>query len=265
MICELCKLNIMYSKLRFPLGGVYPIALVLTYIFALSEFTLVGKPIYSIIFFGSFFIIIGALQYIRYRMMVYLFLGILAGTSTWHSLSYFFFPDKPAISNLIHILVVVLFIILFWSRLSAQERLVNNARRLFKLASGLINEANGGFTERPYSIGKVDISDAELKGFLNFMEGKFVLKAFVNDKVYHFGFSMGVSPLVVSDPLKISYVRIDGEGNLSVSISSFDYSQYKEKLSFDQLCQSMAEVFERFIEYYKEGREERIINEIKTA
>ncbi len=255
----------MYSKLRFPLGLVYPIALILTYIFALLEILLVGKPIYSIIFFGTFFIIIGVLQYFRYRMIVYLFLGILVGTSTWHSLIYALAPEGTPLSFFIHILVVALFIILFWYRLSAQERLFSNARRLFKLASGLINETHGGFTRRPYSIGKVNISDMELKGFINFMEGKFVTKTFVNDNVYHLGFSMGKSPLVVNDPLEISYVRIDSERNLSVNISSFDYKQYKEKLSFDQICHSMAEIFERFIDYYKQGKEDRIMNEIKTA
>lgn len=255
----------MYSKLRFPLGSVYPIALILTYIFALLEILITGKPLYSVVFFGAFFILIGIIQYDRYRVPAYLYLGLLAGTSTWHSLVYTFAPEGTPISFFIHILVVALFVILFWPKLSAQERLFSNARRLFKLASGLINETDGGFTERPYSIGKVNISDNELKGFINFMEGKFITKTFVNDNVYHLGFSMGKSPLVVSDPLEISCLRIDSEGNLSVNISRFDYKQYKEKLSFDQICHSMAEIFERFIDYYKQGKEDRIINEIKTA
>jgi len=254
----------MYSKLRFPLGSVYPIALILTYIFALLEILITGRPLYSVIFFGAFFIVIGIIQYDRYRVAAYLFLGILAGTSTWHSLIYSFAPEKIPISFFIHVLIVVLFIILFWPKLSAQERLFNNARRLFKLASGLINETYGGFTDRPYSVGKIEISDKDLKGFVNFMEGKFVIRSYVADKVFHLGFSMGISPLVVSDPLEISYVRIDSERNLSVSISSFDYKQYKEKLSFDQLCFSLAEVFERFLEYYKQGNEARIISELKS-
>jgi len=96
------------------------------------------------------------------------------------------------------------------------------------------------------------------------MEGKFVVKAFKKKDVYYLGFSMGASPLVVDDPLEISHVRIGPENNLSVSISSFDYQQYKENLNFDQLCQSMSEVFMRFIEYYKEGKESRIISELKS-
>ena len=257
-------LVVMNSKLRFPLGLVYPIALILTYIFALLEIMLVGKPIYSIIFFGAFFIIIGVLQYFRYRMIVYLFLGILAGTSTWHSLSYFFAPDKTPISNLIHILVVVLYIILFWPKLSAQERLYSYSRRLFKLASDLIDDANGGFTNRPFSGGKIDIRDTDLKGFISFMEGKFIIRAYKKENVYYLGFSMGASPLVVDDPLEISHVRIDEDHKLSVSISGFDYRQYKENLNFDQLCQSMSEVFLRFIEYYKDGKESRIVSELKS-
>lgn len=254
----------MYSKLRFPLGLTYPIALITTYIFVLVEIMLFGKPIFSIVIFGAFFIVIGFLQFIRYRMWVYLFLGILFGTSTWHSLTYFLLSGRPPISNLIHILINGLFIILFWPRLSGQERLISNARRLLNLAASMINDTSGGFTSRPYSGGKISISDMDLKGFINFMEGKFVVKAFKKKDVYFLGFSMGVSPLVADDPLEISHVRIDSENNLSVSISSFDYQQYKENLNFDQLCQSMSEVFMRFIEYFKEGKESRIISELKS-
>jgi hypothetical protein len=254
----------MSSKLKFPLGSVYPIALILTYIFALLEIMISGKPLYSIILFGTFFIVLGLIQYYRYRMPSYFFLGFLTGTSTWHSLIFMLAPDKTPVSFFINILIVGLFLIIFWSKLSAQERLVSNARRLFKLASGLINAVDGGYTNRPYSMGKVNISEIELKGFINFMESKFIVKAFVNNDVYHLGFSMGISPLVVSDSHKLSYVRIDKERNLSVRISSFDYMQYKEQISFDQLCQSMAEVFERYIAYYKEGKESRIMSELKS-
>lgn len=255
----------MYSKLRFPLGLTYPIALILTFISVLIEIMVTGKPIVSVLFYGTFFIIIGALQYIRYRMWIYLWLGILAGTSTWHSLTYFLFPGRPPISNVLHLLVIVLFIILFWPRLSAQERLVANARRLLNLASNMINDTSGGFTSRPYSGGKISLSESDLKGFIIFMEGKYVVKSFVKEDVYFLGFSMGESPLVVDDPLEISHVRIDGDRNLSVSISSFDYSRYRKTLNFDQLCQSMSGVFLQFIEYYKEGREDRIMNELKAA
>ena len=254
----------MYSKLRFPLGIVYPIALILTYIFVLIEVMVIGKPFFSIIFFGTFFIVVGALQFIRYRMVVYLILGILVGTSTWHSLNYFVFQNKMPISNLIHILIIVLFIIVFWPRLSAQERLYAYSRRLFSYASYLIEDVGGGYTDRPYSGGKVEISESDLKGFISFMEGKFIARAYKQEDIYYLGFSMGPSPLVINDPLEISHVRIDPKNNLSVSISSFDYRQYKESLNFDQLCQSMSDVFLRFIEYYKEGKESRIISELKS-
>lgn len=254
----------MNSKLRLPLGVVYPIALILAYIFALLEILIVGKPLYSVLFYGVFFIVIGVIQYSFYHMWEYLVLGILAGTSTWHSMSYFYFPDKTPITFIIHIQIIVLFVIIFWSRLSAQERLFNNSRRFFKLASGLISDTSGGFTSRPYSGGGIDIRDSDLNGFVNFIEGKYIAKAYKKENVYYLGFSMGISPLVVDNPLEISHVRIDQNRKLSVSISDFDYRQYRESLNFDQLCQSMSEVFLRFIEYYKEGKEARIVSELKS-
>lgn len=46
---------------------------------------------------------------------------------------------------------------------------------------------------------------------------------------------------------------------------SFIFQDYREKLSFDQLCSSLADIFNRFLDYYKNGLESRIIIELKSA
>jgi hypothetical protein len=67
------------------------------------------------------------------------------------------------------------------------------------------------------------------------------------------------------DPKDVSNVLFDNKGNISVSISENDYRQYRERINFDQLCESMGNVFKRFLEYYKNGNEARIITELKIA
>ena len=68
-----------------------------------------------------------------------------------------------------------------------------------------------------------------------------------------------------SDVMDNDFTRIDPDGNISVSISAFDYHQYRKSFSFDQLCESTGDIFKRFLEYYKDGREARIVTELKMA
>ena len=63
----------------------------------------------------------------------------------------------------------------------------------------------------------------------------------------------------------MSRISIDGEGVMSVIITESDYRQYRETLNFDQLCASMGDVFKRFLEYFSNGNEMRIIMELKNA
>jgi hypothetical protein len=76
---------------------------------------------------------------------------------------------------------------------------------------------------------------------------------------------MNKSLMVVEDPSEVSYVTMDSRGNISVKISEKDYRDYRHSFSFDQLCVSMAGVFTRFLEYYKNGHESRILSELKSA
>ena len=76
---------------------------------------------------------------------------------------------------------------------------------------------------------------------------------------------MNRSALTIQAPAEVSYLAVSTEGEVSVQISEADYRQYRHKITFDQLCASMAGVFIRFLGYYEEGREHRIINELKMA
>jgi hypothetical protein len=76
---------------------------------------------------------------------------------------------------------------------------------------------------------------------------------------------MNKSVLKVEEPLDVSYFEITNEGDISVKISEKDYHQYKATFNFNQLNENIASVFLRFLNYYKEGNESRIITELKTA
>jgi hypothetical protein len=97
------------------------------------------------------------------------------------------------------------------------------------------------------------------------MGGKKIAKSIIQEKAIILTFSMGISPLKEPDLQLLSYASFDNEGNISIHISEYDYNRFKEELTFDQLCQSLGDVFKRFVEYYTKGLENRIIVELKSG
>ena len=67
------------------------------------------------------------------------------------------------------------------------------------------------------------------------------------------------------EPGQVSYALFDKSGKVSVHISAFDYKQYTERFTFDQLCDSFGKIFTRFLKYYLEGNETRILVELKSV
>jgi hypothetical protein len=223
-------------------------------------------PAVSMTIAGLFFIVMGFIQLYKYRLWVNVIIGLLFGIGCF--LAIFVFSYDFTFIKIIYIinaLFIVLLIIIKWPTMSGQERFEANARRLFKLASEITTETSNGFTERPYSAGKIDINENNLEGFARFVNGKFIARSFHFDSMTYLVFSMNRSVLTINDPTEVSYISIDKEGNISVRISQQDYHRYNATFNFDQLCETMAKVFNRFIEYYKDGNETRIIAELNTA
>jgi len=215
---------------------------------------------------GFFFFIMGVLQWFKYRLWIYpvigFFLCILcfqASALYPHSFSIY------KVTYFITFIILVMIVIVNWSTLYGQERFELNSRRLFKLAAENIEETGDGFTQRPFSAGKIPMSKEDLKGLSRFLNGKYVVKSFHESDSIIFAFSMNKSLMKLDDPQEVSHVTIDFNGNLSVFISEADYGDFTARFTFDQLCNSMAEIFRRFMEYYQQRLESRIITELKNA
>ena len=253
------------SKLRGPVGRIGPYAVAVFLSAGLIEGIITTKPLYSAIAFGLFFIIIGILEFLRTKLVTYLILGLLWGTGTWHSLVQFVDSFLSLKTYFAHVIISFGALILAWSVFYGHEKLESNARRLFNLAAEHVHEAFNGYTGRPYSACKIDYTKDEIRGFARFMGGKNIAKSIMQENVVILAFSMGISPLKQPELQQVSYVSFDNEGNISVHISEYDYTRFKEELTFDQLCASLGDVFKRFLEYYKTGLEARIINELKSG
>ena len=265
------------SKLRMSVGLVYPIAMICCYIIAIAEWGIRSwliregmdinqMPLLTYYICGAFFVIIGIYQWFKYRVWVYPVIGLLVGFlcvqgPTMITHTYFF----PKATYFVTLFVMALFLILNWSTLYGQERYEINSRRLFKLAAELIYETADGFTDRPFSAGEIKASREELLGFSRFLEGKYVARVFHEEETLYLTFSLNRSLLTVVNPKEVSHIAINASGTLTVFITESDYRQYRRTYNFNQLCQSIGEVFKRFMEYYQQGLEARIITELKTA
>ncbi len=219
---------------------------------------------YSTLVWGVVFIIWGILQTMRTRLVFYALFGILCGTGAWH---YELAAHMNTIFSLptfiVHLVIIIAVLLLWGVRIfSQQEQLEANARSIFELAAENISETHDGYTSRPYATGNSMLDADVMRAFARFMDSSAVVKSQIDPNDVVLRFSMTTSPLANQDGSKISHVLFDRHGTISVVIAQSDYRQYKEQLSFDQLCQGVAEVFKRFLQYYQEGKESRIMAEL---
>jgi hypothetical protein len=173
--------------------------------------------------------------------------------------------ETMGVPYLINFFLIILLIVVKWNSFYGHERFEINSRRLFRLAAERIYETSDGYTERPYSAGTAQYTRDELLGFARYLHSKYITRPFYLEDCICLAFSMNKSLIVVEEPSEVSHIILDHNGNIRVKISEKDYRDYRERLSFDQLCSSMANVFIRFLDYYQKGLESRIITELKSA
>lgn len=137
-------------------------------------------------------------------------------------------------------------------------------REVFELASMTIESQADGFTERPRPAGSINYTKNELMGFAAFLNRNLVAMPYYEDNSIKFvPVKMGDEFSYLFKPEKFrqnrSWVSFDFSGNITVNISRMDYLEYKEELSFDQLCDNLGKLFIQFMEYYRKGEADRII------
>jgi hypothetical protein len=265
------------SKIRMSIGWTYPIGILTSYLIAIIEwairdylqkkgFEIDQVPFFTFLLVSLLFIVLGILQWFRYRNWIYPVLGVLMGAIVIQAS--FAMPghfETLKVTYFLNFIIIILFVIVNWNTIYHHERFEINSRRLFRLAAERIIETSDGFTERPYSAGSIQATRDELLGLSRYLNANYIVRPFYLEDSISMAFSMNKSLMVVEDPSEVSHVTMDSRGNISVKISEKDYRDYRHSLSFDRLCVSMASVFTRFLEYYKNGHESRILSELKSA
>ncbi len=155
------------SKLKGPIGRIYPITIFSFYMLGVIEYLIRrqlglvdfkggGMPYITMILAGLFFAGMGVYQLYRYRLWINFWLNLLLAIGPWHNTFVYKFPFLSGATILIILFVIGLFVLVFWSVIYRQERFQVNSRRLLKLSATFVDEDMDGFTERPFSAGKIN-------------------------------------------------------------------------------------------------------------
>jgi len=138
-------------------------------------------------------------------------------------------------------------------------------REVLELAAKNVPQAGESFTERPKPVAQIAYDDQEVLEFTSFLsknlialpyfeENRVMLVLILAGEEYRYLYFKNRN---LQDS---TWVAFDADRNVSVNISKESYLQYKDDLSFDSLCQSLGDLFIRFFEEYKKGREVRVID-----
>jgi len=149
--------------------------------------------------------------------------------------------------------------------LALTRKLKWRGREVFELAGESVEETGNGYTSRPRPIGKVAYNPKQIRQFTHFCARNLIALPYTTSKNItlvpikmgdEFGRLLGLS----GDYLDATWVNFDDQGEVSVHISQKDYLDYRESLSFDQLCASFGQVFIDFLELHSKGEGVRVID-----
>jgi hypothetical protein len=149
--------------------------------------------------------------------------------------------------------------------LAITRKLKWRGREIFELAGESVDETGDGYTSRPRPVGKVEYSPQQIRGFARFCARHMIALPFETSTNItlvpikmgeEFGRILGLS----GDYRDATWVNFDEEGEVSVHISQKDYLDYREPLVFDQLCESLGQIFIDFFELYIKGEGVRVID-----
>ena len=142
-------------------------------------------------------------------------------------------------------------------------------REILELAATPVEEVGNGYTPRPLPAGKLEYTRKELLAFAEFVRRNLIGIAFnegqrimvvVVKMGEEFRYMLGLHDHILDE----TWVSFDLEGEVSVNISQRDYLEFREALSFDQLCESLGQLFIEFFELFRRGEGVRVIDRMDT-
>ena len=181
----------------------------------------------------------------------------------------------PAIEDKNNIGMIPLFLVGMYASMMVTAYLTFNRKlkwrgqEIFELAAMSVEDTGNSFTARPRPAGQVAISKTEMIRFVDFITTNLIAFAFREENriVFVLGLPGNDTPYLLGikkDYIEDTWVAIGYDGKISVNITQNDYLLFKQDLDFDQLCQSLGNVFMEFMELSQNGKESQIIDRMNA-
>ena len=186
------------------------------------------------------------------------------------------FPDRagnanPHYSNETKIAMLFFYFFAMWlAYVSYRKKLKYRGREILELAAWDVEEGSDTYTERPRPAGVVDYSKYDIIDFAHYLKRCLVCMPFREEnRIILVPVKMGDEFEFLYKPeynyLSKTWIAFDFDGKVSVHISRKDYLGYKEDLAFDQLCESLGQLFITFANFYMKGDKVRIIDRLNSV
>ena len=138
-------------------------------------------------------------------------------------------------------------------------------REVLELAAKPVEGTEDGFTNRTFPAGKISSDEEQIREYSKFLFSEMIVYPIIektrtilvipnNMWKWIFYFS--------KDYTSNTHVIFEYSGEVLVKIAEDDYKVYKDELTFDLLCSSMAELFMRWFRLFTEKKGKDIISEI---
>ena len=171
--------------------------------------------------------------------------------------------------------LVPLFIVLMYALMlivgyqAINRKLRWRGEEIFELAALPVEDIGDSFTARPRPAGQVPVSKTEMIRFVDFVNRNLIAFPFKEENRVVFVLTLPGNELpyifgIKKNYLEDTWVAIDYDGNITVNITEKDYLLFKMDLDFDQLCQSLGNVFSEFLFLSKEGKDSQIIDRMNA-
>jgi len=154
--------------------------------------------------------------------------------------------------------------------LALNKKLKWRGREVLELAAQSVEDIGNGYTPRPLPAGRTDFKRDQILAFTNFCLKNLIAIPYIGqDKIIFVPILMGREYAFIlglkSDVTNETWVTFDYDGSVTVNISHRDYLEYKEAFSFEQLCNSLGDLFVEFMNMYLRGEEVRIIDRLNAV
>ena len=178
---------------------------------------------------------------------------------------------RPQFTVEIKFVFLFFLIFLFWLiYLGLQKKMKYRGNEVMELAARDVEIAFDTYTERPRPAGEIEYQKYDLIDFGNHLKKNLICMSFLEEN------RLLLVPIKISDYLDLlfipdfdhknkTWISFGFDGKVSVHISRKDYLNYNEDLSFDQLCESLGQLFVTFADYYMRGDKARIIDRLNSV